>query len=105
MSFTTPDLPAVRRLLPGLPLMSLLLVAGCHGHPSSGPANPQDKHGNDALVEPVQKLPASATSPDPPAMNVAAPELQGIEAWINSKPFTLKDLRGKVGVLHFWAFG
>jgi hypothetical protein len=34
-----------------------------------------------------------------------APELKGIEAWINSKPLSLKDLKGKVVVLHFWTFG
>jgi hypothetical protein len=38
-------------------------------------------------------------------MKIVAPELQDIEAWINSKPLALKDLRGKVVVLHFWTFG
>jgi hypothetical protein len=41
----------------------------------------------------------------PVAMKVPAPELQGIDAWINSKPTSLKDLKGKVVVLHFWTFG
>jgi hypothetical protein len=41
----------------------------------------------------------------PVAMNIAAPELAGIQEWINSKPLTLKDLRGRVVVLHFWTFG
>jgi thiol-disulfide isomerase/thioredoxin len=34
-----------------------------------------------------------------------APELRGVTAWINSEPLTLKQLRGKVVVVHFWAFG
>ena len=34
-----------------------------------------------------------------------APELRGITAWINSRPLTLKQLRGNVVVVHFWAFG
>jgi hypothetical protein len=41
----------------------------------------------------------------PVAMNVPAPELRGIDTWINSAPLQLKDLKGKVVVLHFWAFG
>lgn len=33
-----------------------------------------------------------------------APELEPVQHWINSQPFSLKDLRGKVVVLHFYAF-
>lgn len=47
----------------------------------------------------------AARAQEPAAMKIPAPELQGIEAWINSKPLALKDLRGQVVVLHFWAFG
>jgi hypothetical protein len=53
----------------------------------------------------VVALTTPATTQEPVAMKVAAPELDGIEAWINSKPLALKDLRGKVVVLHFWTFG
>ncbi len=34
-----------------------------------------------------------------------APEVAGADAWINSSPLTLGDLRGKVVALHFWTFG
>lgn len=34
-----------------------------------------------------------------------APELRDVEAWINSEPLTLGDLRGRVVVVHFWTFG
>lgn len=34
-----------------------------------------------------------------------APEIRGVEAWINSEPLTLQEQRGKVVVLHYWAFG
>lgn len=34
-----------------------------------------------------------------------APELRDVSAWINSQPTTLRELRGKVVVVHFWAFG
>jgi peroxiredoxin len=65
----------------------------------------QKRHPTDALIERARKLAASASASEPGARKIAAPELQGIEAWINSKPFALKDLRGKVVVLHFWTFG
>jgi hypothetical protein len=35
----------------------------------------------------------------------AAPEFEGITAWVNSKPLAMKELRGKVVVIHFMAFG
>ena len=46
-----------------------------------------------------------AVAQEPAAMRVPAPELRGISEWINSKPVELKDLKGKVVVLHFWTFG
>lgn len=33
-----------------------------------------------------------------------APPIEGIAAWINSNPLTLKDLRGKVVLLDFWTY-
>ena len=33
-----------------------------------------------------------------------APEFAGIEEWINSKPLTMAELKGKVVVVHFFAF-
>jgi len=38
-------------------------------------------------------------------IGVKAPEITGIEGWINSRPIKLADLRGKVVILHFWTFG
>jgi peroxiredoxin len=34
-----------------------------------------------------------------------APEFEGVESWINSDPTTMESLRGKVVVVHFFAFG
>jgi len=46
-----------------------------------------------------------AGAQQPVAMKIPAPELKDIDEWINSKPMSLKDLKGKVVVLHFWTFG
>jgi hypothetical protein len=46
-----------------------------------------------------------ARAQQPVAMKIEAPEITGIQEWINSKPLALKELRGKVVVLHFWTFG
>ncbi len=34
-----------------------------------------------------------------------APELREVDGWINTESLTLRELRGKVVVVHFWAFG
>ncbi|MBA3476528.1 MAG: cytochrome c biogenesis protein DipZ, partial [Actinobacteria bacterium] len=34
----------------------------------------------------------------------AAPEFQGLGAWINSKPLTLSELRGRVILIDFWTY-
>jgi hypothetical protein len=47
----------------------------------------------------------SSGAQQPAEMRMPAPELQGIDGWINSKPTSLSDLKGKVVVLHFWTFG
>jgi hypothetical protein len=78
--------------LAGVALVSLILVSGCQQNPSPRPGQPTAGT-------------ASASGPEPPVMQIPAPELQGIEAWINSKPLALKDLCGQVVVLHFWTFG
>ncbi len=33
-----------------------------------------------------------------------APEFRGIEGWVNSKPLTLKGLRGRVVLIDFWTY-
>lgn len=33
-----------------------------------------------------------------------APEIQGIETWLNSKPLTIRGLKGKVVLIDFWTY-
>ena len=47
----------------------------------------------------------AASAQEPASMRMPAPELRDVTHWINSKPLKLAELRGKVVVVHYWAFG
>jgi peroxiredoxin len=55
------------------------------------------------VVRPPQ-IPGVSLSPSPDRLP-AAPEFVGIAEWLNSKPISLADQRGKVVVVHFWTNG
>jgi hypothetical protein len=112
MTLTTHRLQTGRGLLPALTLVALILLSGCQGNPTSKPGTSTASTGSgrpSPEAEPGLAVGSRASAftlkDQTGAMKIAAPELQGIEAWINSKPLALKDLRGKVVVLHFWTFG
>ena len=66
------------------------------GNPAAGAPSAAD------LPAPVAaSLPASVALED----LGSAPELTGIDAWINSDPLTMTSLRGKVVLVEFWTFG
>jgi thiol-disulfide isomerase/thioredoxin len=62
------------------------------------------------LVTVVRMPPPPATASTtggevlPVSERVAAPDFTGIDAWLNSPPLTLPDLKGKVVLIDFWTF-
>ena len=78
--------------------------------PTTAPATP----------EPTEEQPAATEEPTPteapPAptelcegteggeVGNCAPELQGIQEWINSEPLTMESLRGRVVLIDFWTY-
>lgn len=51
----------------------------------------------------LQGKPFDSTKLGP--LTAKAPELRGVDTWINSNPLSFAELRGQVVVLHFWTFG
>ncbi len=51
-------------------------------------------------ISTAPKQEAAVSLPDGPL----APELKN-EVWLNSKPLTTADLRGKIVLIDFWTFG
>ncbi len=60
---------------------------------------------NEAVLEALDNLENKDTSMD---FNIKeknlAPDIRDIEAWINSEPLSLEDLRGKVVLVDFWTY-
>ena len=113
---TTNDLPAAAPQAGG---------TGTNQAPTNGsdaqpnvPASEMAQPTSTAAPPTVAPLPPTATvAPLPPTAIAAkpapaialqdlgpAPELVGLSEWINSKPLTLKSLRGKVVIVDFWTF-
>ena len=88
-------------------LIAALLAASCGGdEPGDAPTATADQA---PAAQPTQ-VDAQPTEPAPTATSAApsdsqrAPELVGIESWINSEPLTLEGLRGKVVLIDFWTY-
>jgi hypothetical protein len=58
-----------------------------------------------AFVAGADKDDPSAWTPVKIPGEQQAPEFTDVTAWVNSKPLTMKALKGKVVVVHFMAFG
>ena len=80
------------RALLGVGLVVLAgLLAACGGSGDSEEVSPS--------------APSAAAQPSvAPASEDLIPEIRGIEAWINSEPLTIAELRGKVVLVDFWTY-
>jgi hypothetical protein len=50
-------------------------------------------------------VPAFAEAPEIETVRGPMPSLTDAAAWSNTKPLTAKEFKGKVLIVHFWAFG
>ncbi len=79
-------------------------IAGC-GKNSEGnlpPSAIKPISPSSAIASPLVTS-ASALAAKPSGRQI--PEIQGIEAWLNSAPIKLSEQKGKVILLQFWTFG
>jgi len=53
----------------------------------------------------LQMIFLASLAGQPAEFNIPAPEFAKVTEWINSKPLKLADQKGKVVVVHFFAFG
>jgi len=59
---------------------------------------------SDKVLEAIDDLNNNTSVKVEKDKTILAPELQNIEAWINSDPLTLKQLKGKVVLIDFWTY-
>ncbi len=55
-----------------------------------------------ATAEPAQQ--AASLLPSAESAQNMAPELVGLDGWLNTEPFTLEDKRGEVVLIDFWTY-
>ena len=77
-----------------------LLAASCGGESEDSPTAVPTQAQADA--QPTQAAPTATSAR--PAGSQLAPEIVGIESWINSEPLTLEGLRGQVVLIDFWTY-
>ena len=79
---------------------------GAESSPTSDATEAPVRREDTTEVPRAQPQEATATPLPPPkvASGPKAAEIQGIVAWINSDPLTLRELRGKVVLIDFWTY-
>src|SRR5438067_2477677 len=88
-------------LAAAVPIGAILYAGRWSLDTSNGPLDPSLR---EPLLHYVSPKPANNDAAHEPE-RVAAPELDGGVAWLNSSgPIRLRDLRGKIVLLDFWTF-
>jgi thiol-disulfide isomerase/thioredoxin len=96
-----------------LTVTAMILAVACSAAGSGNgpePGNTSTAATQEAEQEPAQpsarSLPVTADAPavETPTPGPLAAEVQGIDAWINSEPLTIEQLRGKVVLVDFWTY-
>ena len=92
-----------------LVLGAVLLLAATAVWRQSTAADAASKKAKTAKTGKAAKDAKDTTKSAPVSFNVsepyAAPEFTELQNWVNSKPLTLAQLRGKVVLVNFWTFG
>jgi thiol-disulfide isomerase/thioredoxin len=94
-------------------VVGMILAVACSA--ASGGNGPEQGNATAMVTEEAEQEPAQSPTQDTPAGADAPPvetltpgpmaaEIQGIDAWINSEPLTIEQLRGKVVLIDFWTY-
>lgn len=98
---------------------SVVALAACAGEPTATPkpTSATDSLQSTSTPTPTAQAtdkstpthePESTSSPEAKSDQIAsgpiAPRLTGIVGWVNTEPFTMDSLRGKVVLIDFWTY-
>ncbi len=92
LGFFTTHAETIRKTFGALIIASVVFIA------SGVDVQALFSSGNDKAQANIESLQDGLITP------YAAPEFTGIDAWINSKPLLMKDLKGKVVLIDFWTY-
>lgn len=96
LGFFTAHSEVIRKAFGVIIILSVLFIASGVNIGSLQPVNTGTVAGTDTIK--AEKLEEALAEP------YTAPDFAGISAWINSKPLTMEELRGKIVLVDFWTY-